>query len=108
MSALTPSSMTSLNSTPFESMAITHDEVRFQAPLGLQSDWITADRLANEGQASGRFDGVVGGFDLSYADHVADRAGDQAGFARSCLISPVATRSSGTAVPSAQVPNHDR
>ncbi len=44
MSALTPSSMTSLNSTPFEGMAITHDEVRFQAPLGLQSDWITADR----------------------------------------------------------------
>jgi lipopolysaccharide/colanic/teichoic acid biosynthesis glycosyltransferase len=45
MSALMPSSTTALNSTTSENMAIAPDEVRLQARLGLQSDWINADGL---------------------------------------------------------------
>jgi lipopolysaccharide/colanic/teichoic acid biosynthesis glycosyltransferase len=40
-----PSSTTPLNSAPFETMTISHDEVRLESLLGLQSEWITADRL---------------------------------------------------------------
>jgi lipopolysaccharide/colanic/teichoic acid biosynthesis glycosyltransferase len=40
-----PSSTTPLNSAPFETMAISHDEVRLDSHLGLQSEWISADRL---------------------------------------------------------------
>jgi lipopolysaccharide/colanic/teichoic acid biosynthesis glycosyltransferase len=45
MSALMPSSTTPLNSASFETVAIGHDEARSQSPVGLQSEWITADRL---------------------------------------------------------------
>ena len=44
MSSLTPSSTTSLSAVPFESAAITPDS-GVQAPLGLESEWISADRL---------------------------------------------------------------
>jgi lipopolysaccharide/colanic/teichoic acid biosynthesis glycosyltransferase len=45
MSSVIPSSRTSLNSAPFESVAISQDELRFQTPLGLEPALIGVDRL---------------------------------------------------------------
>jgi lipopolysaccharide/colanic/teichoic acid biosynthesis glycosyltransferase len=43
MSALTPSSMSPLNPTPFESAAIAQDEVQLQPSRPLQTEWLIAD-----------------------------------------------------------------
>jgi exopolysaccharide biosynthesis polyprenyl glycosylphosphotransferase len=45
MSALTPSSGTSLNSTPFDGGATVADEVGLQAPFALQTEWLGIDSL---------------------------------------------------------------
>lgn len=45
MTALTPYSTSPVNSMPFESTAITQDEVGLPSPLGLRAEWISAGRL---------------------------------------------------------------
>jgi lipopolysaccharide/colanic/teichoic acid biosynthesis glycosyltransferase len=45
MSALTPSSATPLNSTPFDGETTTSDGVGLQAPFTLQTEWLGVDSL---------------------------------------------------------------
>lgn len=45
MSALTPSSTTPLNSTPFDGAPAVSDEVGLEAPFALQTEWLRVDSL---------------------------------------------------------------